>query len=259
MFPDVDTIKEAFFSAVSTEAQNLFLRLEDVDDDEYSSSPSRTNSLELLEMLSAKQRELDDYNLKIAELQKKIKEVHPQVVEKYRNFVCGDTNLPVCHENFRKHLDSKVNHLTELMVKNREFLEKIKEQKSFERDQFDTRQKEVQDSAINEECNINAAIEDWTSTRLGILTLSDSSHVVLDASESTLLIGKEKKFAESCDRIRGQIKQPLSKASSFGFNSLHPLRGSMEDMEVAKIAVKAMTPSVLTSHLIWKQVKDADS
>lgn len=31
MFPDVDTIKEAFFSAVSTEAQNLFLRLEDVD------------------------------------------------------------------------------------------------------------------------------------------------------------------------------------------------------------------------------------
>lgn len=42
------------------------------------------------------------------------------------------------------------------MVKNREFLEKIKEKKSFERDQFDTRQKEVQDNAINEESKINA-------------------------------------------------------------------------------------------------------
>nr|CUU99002.1 hypothetical transcript [Hymenolepis microstoma] len=168
----------------------------------------------------------------------------------------GCSNLPVCHKTFRKHLDSTVNHLTELMVNNREFLEKIKAQKSLEMNQLETSQNEAQDSATDAESNINAAIGNWINTRLGTLTLSDSSHVVLDASESTLLMGNENKSSEVCDRIRGQIKQPLGKGSSFGFNSLHPLRGSIEDMEVAKIAVRAMTPSVLASHLIWKQVED---
>ncbi|VDO03886.1 unnamed protein product [Rodentolepis nana] len=256
MFPDKEKIIEAFLSAASTEARSLFFRFEDVDDFAYASPSSSSNSGQLLEMLSNKQRELDEYNLKIAQLQMQIKDVRSRVAEKYQNFVHPDTNLPVCHENFRKHLDSTVNHLTKLMVNNREFLEKVKDLKSLEMNQLDTFQKEAHDNTIDGNSNINAAIGSWMNTRLGTLTLSDSSHVVLDASESALLIGNVNKSSEVCDRIRGQIKQPLGKDSSFGFNSLHPLRGSMEDMEVAKIAVRATTPSVLASHLIWKNVED---
>ncbi|KAM7542706.1 hypothetical protein Aperf_G00000004803 [Anoplocephala perfoliata] len=213
----------------------------------------------MCEIIILEQKKLDEYDAKITVLRKKIKDVHQRVFEKFKEDGRADSVLPVCHGSFQKRLDSTVRHLTDEMVERQEFLEEIKQRRSIEKDEVEIYLNEAnlsanQHNTSGTETSINSAIEDWMNSRLGALTLTDSSHVVLDTSGYKT----EKSSEEFPVRIRGHIKQPLDNKSSFRFDGLHPLRGSIEDMNIAKIAVKSMTPCVLANHVIWKQIEDVD-
>nr|CDS21864.1 hypothetical protein EgrG_000080000 [Echinococcus granulosus] len=247
----IDKLNDILVSAASSDAISMLIQSIDENDPPTTHLP---DTAKIFESLSQKQKQVDEYTRRIDDLRERIRTMRQRVLEKLKDAGYNDGDL-------KNRLDFKVNHLTSIMVKKREFLEEAIHLRDIEKEKLDVSQREantttnVQQSP-SPEADVNTLIEKWMNSRLGDLSLLDNTHVVLDTSASSILKDNPTTSPASGGRIRCLLKQPHNCEAAFGVDNLHPLGGSMEAMKIAQAATQAMTPSVAVNYAIWKQLSE---
>ncbi|EUB64149.1 hypothetical protein EGR_00693 [Echinococcus granulosus] len=256
----IDKLNDILVSAASSDAISMLIQSIDENADFTVEDPPTTHlpdTAKIFESLSQKQKQVDEYTRRIDDLRERIRTMRQRVLEKLKDAGYNDGDVPLFYEE----ANFKVNHLTSIMVKKREFLEEAIHLRDIEKEKLDVSQREantttnVQQSP-SPEADVNTLIEKWMNSRLGDLSLLDNTHVVLDTSASSILKDNPTTSPASGGRIRCLLKQPHNCEAAFGVDNLHPLGGSMEAMKIAQAATQAMTPSVAVNYAIWKQLSE---
>ncbi|CDI97053.1 conserved hypothetical protein [Echinococcus multilocularis] len=254
----IDKLNAILVSAASSDAISMLIQSVDENDPPTTHLP---DTAKIFESLSQKQKQVDEYTRRIDDLRERIRTMRQRVLEKLKDAGYNDGDVPLFYEELKNRLDFKVNHLTSIMVKKREFLEEAIHLRDIEKEKLDVSQREANTTTNvqqlpSPEANVNTLIEKWMNSRLGDLLLLDNAHVVLDTSASSILKENPTTSPASGGRIRCLLKQPRNCEAAFGVDNLHPLGGSMEAMKIAQAATQAMTPSVAVNYAIWKQLSE---